>query len=421
MDYFIAKHAEAFCEEVALRDLADKFGTPSYIYSAATIDRHCTKFTEAFQGINALACFAVKANSNLSFLRRVFNKGFGADIVSIGELERALIAGADPGTIVFSGVGKQIHEINRALEVGILSFNVESLAELRSIETCAKSAGQVAPVSLRVNPNIDAKTNPKISTGLYSTKFGLSEADLDEPLSILKDSKHLSLVGLACHIGSQITNLEPLAQSAKRMNSLARKLNETGHHLQYLNMGGGLGIRYGDEAPPSLTEYAETLRAATTGSDLQLIIEPGRVVAGNTGILLTKVISVKKTAAKYFVVLDAAMNDLLRPSMYNSYHEILPVQGSYPDSEMPELVRGDFVGPICETGDFLGLDRSFPLPKAGDLFYVRACGAYAASMASQYNSRPRAPEIMVSGHEMHLVKPREKLSDLLAPEQGLLR
>lgn len=397
--------------------LARECGTPLYVYSRATLAHHCQQLMQAFKSYPTTACYAVKANSNLSVLNEIFSHGLGADLVSIGELERALAAGARPDKIVFSGVGKRDEEIERALQVGILSFNVESGYELQALARLAKRMGKVAPVTLRVNPNIDAKTNEKINTGLYTTKFGLPEDEVLKLAAGMQKEPSLALVGLGCHIGSQIVELGPMDAAAKRMALIVAQAHKAGAKLTYLNMGGGLGIRYLDEAPPALSAYADTLLKHVKPTGLKLIIEPGRVLVGNVGIIVSRVIGVKDTPAKSFIVLDAAMNDLIRPSLYDAYHEILPVKEAAIGS--PTTLT-DFVGPICETGDFLGKDRQVPLPKADDLYFIRGAGAYAASMASQYNSRPRAAEVMVDGERYRIVKPRESLAALLADERAAL-
>lgn len=419
MDHFLLKNDVYHCEDVPLPKLAQELGTPAYVYSEATLVRHCRRFLDAFKAYPTLACFAVKALSNLSILNRIGAEGFGADLVSLGELERALLAGMKPDRIVFSGVGKKDEEIQRALDVGILMFNVESGYELDRIAELAKAKGKIASVALRVNPNIDAKTNEKISTGLYTTKFGLPEDELPALLSRIKGQKSLKLAGMGCHIGSQITDLAPLGDAARRMAEIAKGVIAQGHPLEYLDMGGGLGIRYKNEEPPSLEDYAQTIVKAVAPTGLKLIVEPGRVLVGNIGVLLTRVIGVKKTPARHFVVVDAAMNDLIRPTLYDSFHDIIPVSSKA--HGRPEVLC-DFVGPVCETGDFLGKARTLPLPEAGDLVMVRGCGAYASSMASQYNSRPRAPEILVSGASHRVVRPRETLEILWAGElDGLKR
>lgn len=416
LDFFSYRDGEAYCEDLPLRQIAEQVGTPAYIYSKATLARHCANLQKAFAPYPTLPCFAVKANSNLSFLREIFAHGFGADLVSVGELERSLLAGVKPKDIVFSGVGKRIDEIDRALDVGIGSFNVESQYELSHIATAAARKNMQAPITLRINPNIDAKTNPKIATGLYSTKFGLAEEDAFTLLEMIKAAPQLQLAGLSCHIGSQITELAPLKEAAQRMAEITQRALALGHHPRFINMGGGLGIRYRNELPPSLEDYANTLIEQIKPTGLKLLIEPGRVVAGNTGIVLTRVIGIKRSPQKSFIIVDAAMNDLLRPSMYGSYHDILPVA----ETKDAENVLCDVVGPICETGDYLGKDRSMAVPSEGDLMFIRGCGAYGATMASNYNSRPRAVEVMVDGVQSRIIRPREKLADLWASEAACL-
>ena len=333
--------------------------------------------------------------------------------MSAGELHRALLAGAPTNRIVFSGVGKQEEEVRQALQAGILMFNVESPFEIDMIAGLAATANKTAAISLRINPNIDAQTNAKITTGLYSTKFGLTETDLPDLLSRIRSQPSLNLVGLACHIGSQILDLSPLKEAAQQMAALSISVRELGFDLRYLNMGGGLGIRYNNEEPPSVVEYADALIHGVRPTGLRLIIEPGRSLVGNIGILLTRVISVKKTPERHFVVVDAAMNDLIRPTLYESFHTIAAVNVTAADAPS-ELC--DVVGPICESGDFLGKDRHMPLPVPGELLMVRGCGAYSSSMASQYNSRPRAPEILVDGSTFRIIRQRETLESLWANE-----
>lgn len=414
MDFFQYKSGDLYCEGIRLAELADRFGTPSYIYSQATLLRHCRRLLKAFDSYPTTACFAVKSNSNLSVLRTIFSEGFGADLVSAGELERSLQAGVTPSRIVFSGVGKLDQEIVAGLNANILSFNVESDFELHAIARLAREAGKVARVSLRINPNIDARTNEKIATGLYSTKFGIPETELAAHLQIIKDSPSLKLVGVACHIGSQITDLAPLRDAATRMAQVAKNVVAAGFQLELVDMGGGLGIRYSSESTPELEDYASTLIGAIKPTGLRLVIEPGRVLVGNIGILLSRVIGVKRTPQKNFIILDAAMNDLMRPTLYGSYHDIVPVN-EYPGATDPQLC--DFVGPVCETGDYLGKDRRCPVPKAGDLFAVRGCGAYAAIMASNYNSRGIAPEIMVEGDEAKVIRRRQKPAEIWQYEE----
>ncbi len=417
MDFFHYKDGEAYCEELAIKEIAAKVGTPAYIYSRATLRRHLKRIKDAFAAYPTLACFAVKANSNLSILRDIFDYGLGADLVSGGELARSLRAGVQPESIVFSGVGKKDEEILAGLKAGIGSFNVESSFELNNIQRIAAQYQMKAPICLRVNPNIDAKTNPKIATGLFSTKFGISEDEIWELVDRIKGMANLELVGLACHIGSQITELRPIKEAAIAMSRLANSVMAKGHPLKILNMGGGLGIRYSKEETPEVEDYAKTLIDVIKETGLKLVIEPGRLLVGNVGILVTQVIGVKKTPQKKFIIVDGAMNDILRPSLYDSYHEILAVK-EYRQGEKLEQV--DIVGPICETGDFFGKDRLLPLVKDGDLLYLRGCGAYGASMASNYNSRPRAPEILVDGDRLFTVKPREKLESLWIGEDVII-
>lgn len=409
MDFFEYREGEGFCEDVSLRAIKDQVGTPTYVYSYKTLSRHLEEVKKAFQSYPTLPCFAVKANSNISILREIFNHGYGADLVSLGELKRSSLAGVKPQEIVFSGVGKQRHEIKAALEHGILAFNVESPFELQMIQEVARELDQMASINLRVNPNIDAATNPKITTGMYTSKFGIPE---DEALRLAEDVKNLShvkLIGVACHIGSQITNLEPLGEAAKRMTDLALRLLDAGHRLEVIDMGGGLGIRYDQENPPSLEAYALTLINEVKRSNLRLVIEPGRVLAGNIGVLLTEVVGTKTTPEKTFVIVDAAMNDLLRPSMYDSYHDILPQKEPQPGGKQ---LKVDIVGPICESGDFLGKDRLLPSLDQGDLVFVRGVGAYGATMASNYNSRARPAEVLVKDSELKVIRKRESLDDI---------
>ncbi len=409
MDFFQYKNGELYCEDSKLSLLAEKYGTPSYIYSLSTLLKHCRRLIRAFAEYPTTACFAVKSNSNHTVLKTIFSEGFGADLVSAGELQRSLNAGVDASKIVFSGVGKLDNEILMALDADIMSFNVESEFELHSIARLAAERNKVARVSLRINPNIDAKTNEKIATGLYSTKFGIPETELKAHLQIIKNSPFLQLVGVACHIGSQITELAPLKEAAQRMATIARDVLAAGFPIELVDMGGGLGIRYSKENAPELEEYATTLIDAIKPTGLKLVIEPGRVLVGNVGVLLTQVIGVKKTPQKNFVIVDAAMNDLMRPTLYGSYHDIVPVAHS---SEKTSDSLCDFVGPICETGDYLGKDRNCVVPEAGDLFAIRGCGAYAAIMSGNYNSRAMAPEILVDGSRERVIKRRQPLNEI---------
>ncbi len=408
MDHFAYQNQQAYCEDVALKEIAAAVGTPCFVYSAATLRQHVKRIQTAFSSYPTMPCYAVKANSNLSILREIFALGFGADIVSLGELERSLKAGVQADKIVYSGVGKRRDEIEAALRCGIYSFNVESYSELDAIAEVAVSLGRKARVSLRVNPNIDAKTNPKITTGLFSTKFGVIEAEALAMADRIRELPSLQLVGVGCHIGSQIVEVKPMAEAARRLAQFALGLQERGHRLEFIDMGGGLGIRYRNEDPPAPEAYAEALLQEIKPTGLRLLIEPGRVVVGNIGVLLCQVITTKKTPEKSFLIVDGAMNDLIRPSMYDSYHEIRTV-----DFEDTHTEIMDVVGPICETGDYFGKDRALPKGlKAGDLIYLRSAGAYGSSMASNYNSRPRAPEVLVDGKAFRVVRRRESLDDL---------
>jgi diaminopimelate decarboxylase len=401
------------CEDVSIEALARAVGTPTYIYSQKEISSRCQELIHGFSSYPTLICYAVKANSNLSILREIARHGIGADLVSVGELERALTVGINPQRIVFSGVGKTPFEMERALRAGILFFNVESTFELESLSQVARSLGVRAPVSLRINPNIDAKTNAKIATGLYTTKFGLPEQDLPFLADLIARDPHLELVGIACHIGSQIVELAPLEKASQRMADLATALINRGHSLKYLDLGGGLGIRYHEENPPSVQAYAQTLIAAAQKTGLTLVIEPGRSIIGNAGILLTRVIGIKRTPDREFVVIDAAMNDLIRPTLYEAYHDIVPIVGPWDETA---TTLCDFVGPVCETGDYIAKNRYFAPCQAGDLLAIRSCGAYGWSMASQYNSRPRPAEILVSEAVWSTIRPRESLDSLWESE-----
>lgn len=407
MDAFHERNNETFCEDLALSALAKEVGTPCYVYSKASILNQCQQIISAFSTWPTLPCYAVKANGNLSILKEIFKTGFGADTVSLGEIERALKAGVDPKKVVYSGVGKRADEIIAALRIGILSFNVESAGELELIASLAAERGLVAPVTLRVNPNIDAKTNPKITTGLYSSKFGLIEAEAKALADRVRQLPSLKLVGVGCHIGSQIVDVGPLKEASVRLTQFAGGLRELGHKLDFVDLGGGLGIRYKNEVPPAMDDYAKAVLEAVKPTGLKLLIEPGRVVMGNTGILLCSVLNTKQTPEKNFLIVDGAMNDLVRPTMYDSYHEIKAVK-----TDRRALQKVDVVGPICETGDYFGKDRELPACAPGDLVYLCSSGAYASSMASNYNTRPRAPEILVDGSDFRVIRRRETLEDL---------
>jgi len=411
MDYFNYRDGQLYAEAVSLSALADQWGTPSYVYSRATLERHWRVFDEALAEHPHLICYAVKANSNLAVLNCFARLGSGFDIVSQGELMRVLAAGGDPGKIVFSGVGKTEQEIRYALQQGIYCFNVESSAELRRINTVAEQLQQKAPIALRINPDIDPETHPYIATGLREAKFGIPIKDALEVFQQAEQCSHLTVIGVDCHIGSQLTSLEPFSAALKAVLQLIDTLSKAGIVIQHLNMGGGLGVVYHKESPPSPADLATAFGDLLTGRDLKLIIEPGRAIAANAGVLLTKVEYLKLTPAKNFAIVDAAMNDLLRPALYDSWQEIIAVNQR---SDLTDTLY-DVVGPICETGDFLGKDRSLAI-ETGDLLAVRGAGAYSFSMSSNYNSRPRAAELMVDDDVIHCVRKRETHEDLFAKE-----
>ena len=414
MDHFDYRDDRLYAEDVPLEEIAERFGTPCYVYSRATLERHWQAFDGALAGRPHLVCYAVKANSNLAVLNLLARLGSGFDIVSGGELARVLAAGGTADKVVFSGVGKQAWEIRQALEAGIRCFNVESEPELARIEGIARELGRTAPVSLRVNPDVDAGTHPYISTGLKENKFGI---DVEEALAVYRRaaaSPHLEVAGIDCHIGSQLTRTEPFVDALERVLALTDRLAEEGIAVRHLDLGGGLGIRYRDEAPPLPADYARALNEALGDRDTEILIEPGRAIAGNAGVLLTRVEYLKTTPHKHFAIVDAAMNDLLRPALYNAWQEIVPVA----PREDGEEAAWDIVGPVCETGDFLGKERRLRLAP-GDLLAVRSAGAYGFTMSSNYNSRPRAAEVMVDGDQAHLIRERERIEDLFASEHLL--
>ncbi len=414
MDHFKYRDGQLYAEDVPLEQIAQRWGTPCYVYSRATLERHWRAFDNAFNAQPHLVCFAVKANSNLAVLNVLARLGSGFDIVSVGELERVLAAGGDARKVVFSGVGKRADEMQRALEVGIRCFNIESAPELERLDQVAGALGVQAPISVRVNPDVDAGTHPYISTGLKENKFGL---EIDQALAVYYRAtqlKNIRISGIDCHIGSQLTSLPPFLDALDRILALVKKLKSRGIELDHLDLGGGLGIRYTDEEPPTPAEYAAALHARLGHSTLEVCIEPGRAIAGNAGVLLTQVEYIKPTPNKDFAIIDAAMNDLLRPSLYQAVQEIIPVTKS--DDGIPGCF--DLVGPVCETGDFLGKARELKL-KNGELLAVRSSGAYGFTMSSNYNSRPRAAEVMVDGDQIHLVRERETVADLYRGERLL--
>jgi diaminopimelate decarboxylase len=414
MDYFNYRNDELFAEDVAVQDIVYKYGSPCYIYSRATLERHWHAFDRAFGDQPHLICYAVKANSNIAILNLLARLGSGFDIVSLGEMERVLAAGGDPGKIVFSGVGKREDEILAALKVGIRCFNVEVSDELDRINRLAGQLGVIAPVSFRVNPDVDAKTHPYISTGLKENKFGI---DIEQALSEYRRAAalpYISVVGIDCHIGSQLTEARPFLDALDRVLNLVLTLKAEGIALHHLDLGGGLGIRYKDEHPPEPAGYIGAVLDRLGANDFEILVEPGRAIVGNAGILVTQVEYLKPTAHKNFAIVDAAMNDLVRPSLYSAWQEIIPVKKQ---SQAPEM-RWDIVGPICETGDFLGKERTLSIAQ-GDLLAVRSSGAYGFSMSSNYNSRPRVAELMVDGSDLHLIRARETIAQLWAGEQLL--
>ncbi|WP_455380400.1 diaminopimelate decarboxylase [Acidihalobacter prosperus] len=413
MDYFSYSEGELYAESVPLQAISDRYGTPCYVYSRATLERHWHAFNNALIGYPHLICYAVKANGNLGVLNLLARLGSGFDIVSIGELERVLRAGGDPGRVVFSGIGKQEAEIRRALNVGIRCFNVESVPELERINEIAGELGVRAPVSLRVNPDVDPETHPYIATGLKESKFGINIEQARVIYRQAANMPHLKVIGVDCHIGSQLTKLAPFKDAMVRILELTDLLKQDGIPIEHLDIGGGLGIHYCDEMPPTPAEYAAEIRKCLEGRSLEILVEPGRAIAGNAGILLTQIEYIKTTDHKRFAIVDAAMNDLLRPALYQGWHEIVPVR-----VREGNPVRFDVVGPVCETGDFLGKDRLLRINQ-GDLLAVRSAGAYGFSMSSNYNARPRAPEIMVDGRHVYEVRARESIVQLMAGESCL--
>ncbi|WP_144981446.1 diaminopimelate decarboxylase [Halomonas sp. C22] len=415
MDHFNYRDGVLYAEDVPLTTLAAELGTPCYVYSKATLERHFRAYTEALGGHPHLICYAVKANSNLAVLGLLARLGAGFDIVSVGELERVLKAGGDPAKVVFSGVAKQPHEMARALEVGIKCFNVESRPELERLNAVAGELGKIAPVSLRVNPDVDAGTHPYISTGLKDNKFGIPVDDALDVYQLAASLPHLRVTGLDCHIGSQLTETAPFLDALERLLLLMERLREQGIEIDHLDLGGGLGVPYRDEKPPQPFDYASQLLARLSrwegGETLTLLFEPGRSIAANAGLMLTRVEFLKPGETKNFAIVDAAMNDLIRPALYQAWQAIVPV-----DTRQPrENATYDVVGPVCETGDFLGKERELAIAE-GDLLAVRSAGAYGFVMASNYNSRPRPPEVMVDGDTYHVVRARETLESLWAGE-----
>ncbi len=413
MDHFTYRHGTLHCESVPLSRVAEAVGTPTYVYSRAAVLAAYRAWDHAFRDVPHLICYAVKANSNLALLHALAQVGAGADVVSGGELYRALRAGVPPRRIVFSGVGKTREEMREALKADILMFNVESASELRALDEVARGLGARAPISLRVNPDVDPETHPYIATGLRTSKFGIP---IGEAPAVYQEAARMAgveVVGVQMHIGSQLTKTAPFADAAARVVALADDLRARGIRIRYLDLGGGLGIRYRDEQPPSPEHYARALLPLVRTLDVTVVLEPGRSIVGNAGVLLTRVLYRKDTGAKRFVVVDAAMNDLVRPAMYNAHHEIHPV--SEPGAADGETV--DVVGPICESGDFLARDRTMPRVEEGGLLAVMSAGAYGFVMASNYNDRPRAAAVLVDGDRYTIVRRRETYEDLVAGER----
>lgn len=416
MNHFEYRNGEMFAEGVSLKRIAREVGTPAYVYSLATLKRHFKVFDEAFTKVRHIVCFSVKANSNLALLRSFAKQGSGFDIVSGGELFRALKVGADPKKIVFSGVGKKKEEIEYALNTGILMFNVESEQELLALNDIASGIGKRAPISLRVNPDVDPQTHPYISTGMKKAKFGVDIKKSLETYRTAISLKNVEVVGVDCHIGSQLTSVTPFVDALAKVREyldrvLAGEMKREGAQIRYLDLGGGLGIHYHDETPPLPDEYAKAIIQGLEGLDVTLILEPGRVIVGNAGILLTEVQYIKETDTKKFVIVDGGMNDLIRPALYGSYQAIQPVV----DNQAQKIVA-DVVGPICESGDFFAKDREIPRPQRGDLLAVMSAGAYGFTMASNYNSHPKPPEVLVDGERYYVVRKRESFEDLIRGE-----
>lgn len=412
MDFFQYKNEQLYVEDLPVKQLSEEFGTPLYIYSRATLERHWHAFDSALGKHPHLICYAVKANSNIGILNVMAKLGSGFDIVSQGELERVLEAGGEASKVVFSGVAKSRAEIMRALEVGIRCFNVESIAELHHINQIAGEMGKIAPISLRVNPDVDAHTHPYISTGLKENKFGVSVDEAREVYKLAATLPHVKITGMDCHIGSQLTELQPFLDATDRLIRLIEQLKEDGITLKHLDLGGGLGVTYTDETPPHPSDYAAALLNKLKGyENLEIILEPGRAIAANAGILVAKVQYLKSNESRNFAITDTGMNDMIRPALYEAYMNIIEIDRTL---EREKAIY-DVVGPVCETSDFLGKQRELAIAE-GDYIAQRSAGAYGASMSSNYNSRPRTAEVLVDGDKAHLIRRRENLSELWALE-----
>jgi len=412
MHHFQYKGDELFAEEVAVKDIVAAVGSPVYIYSQSTLERHFKAMDDAFAGAPHTICYSVKANSNLAVLKTFINLGGGVDIVSGGELYRALAAGVDPKKVVYSGVGKKDEEIVYALESGILMFNVESEQELDRINEVAGRIGKKAGIAIRVNPDVDPETHPYITTGLKKAKFGINIERALEQYGRAQQMANIEILGIDCHIGSQLTKVSPFVDSIKKLKRLIEGMRGMGIDVKYLDLGGGLGIQYNDELPPLPADYGTSILAETKDLGLHLLFEPGRNLVGNAGILVGKCLFTKKGEAKNFVIVDAGMNDLARPALYGSFHGVQPVK-----KDQDGMIEGDIVGPICESGDFLVKDREFPNFKQGDLMAFMSAGAYGFTMSSNYNSRPRAAEVMVKGDKFEVIRERETMADLVRGEK----
>lgn len=413
MNQFAYQGGELYAEQVPLRRIAERYGTPCYVYSRAAVEQTYRAFEAAFADCDHLICYAVKANSTLAVLNLLTRLGSGFDIVSGGELQRVLAAGGDPGRTVFSGVGKTAEEMRQALAAGILCFNVESEPELLRLDRVAAAAGAIATISVRVNPDVDPRTHPYIATGLEQNKFGVAYPDALRLYRQARDMRHLAIAGIGCHIGSQLTELDPFVAALDRILALADQLRAEGIVLTHIDLGGGLGIRYRDESPPAFTDYARALMAQVGARTVRLLLEPGRALVGDAGILLTRVEYLKQGAARNFAVVDAAMNDLMRPALYDAYHEVRPVTAANGGGASYEIV-----GPVCESGDFLARARELSL-RENDLLAIMSTGAYGMSMSSNYNTRPRAAEVMVDNEQAHLIRKRETIAELMAAERLL--
>jgi diaminopimelate decarboxylase len=414
LDHFNYKDGSLFCEDVAISTLAETYGTPLYVYSRATLERHWHAFDDALAGREHLVCYAVKANSNIAVLNVLARLGSGFDIVSSGELQRVLRAGGDPSKIVFSGVGKQAHEMALALDTGIHCFNIESEQELDLLSQVATEKNMTAAVSFRVNPDVDAKTHPYISTGLKENKFGIAFDDADRIYLKANQLPHIDVIGIDCHIGSQLTELSPFIDALTRLLALVKRLNQQGLNIDHMDLGGGLGIRYQDETPPLPSDWANALRDQLSNFEGTIVVEPGRAIAGNAGILVSQVNYLKLSDEKNFAIVDAAMNYLIRPCLYSAWQDIIPVQLGSMETEL----EYDIVGAICETGDFLGKQRMMKLAQ-NDLLAVRSSGAYGFAMASNYNTRNRAAEVMVDGDQHYCIRQRETFDDQVSGESLL--